>query len=326
MSKIICDVCGTSYPETAEQCPICGCVRPADPTGVSGGAAEKEQGYTYVKGGRFSKANVRKRTGAAQAVSRQSEDDREKSGKGLVITAAILLLAIIAVIIYIAFRFLMPSSVVNNPNNTTSTVAPTEVLCVDLDLDVRRIVFAEEGESRMLYVSPYPSNTTEDITYESSDEDIVTVNSNGKVTAVAPGEAWIIITCGEVSVTCDVECAFELETTADTTDETTETTEETTVPVNEELKLNRSDITFSYQGETWVIYGGNIPLSSITWTSGNESVCTITNGKVVAVGNGTTKVYAQYGDQKVECIIRCYFNVGNSGGGVSGGVSPDGEG
>ena len=29
MSKIICDVCGTSYPDTAEQCPICGCSRDA---------------------------------------------------------------------------------------------------------------------------------------------------------------------------------------------------------------------------------------------------------------------------------------------------------
>ena len=25
MSKIICDICGTSYPETEERCPICGC-------------------------------------------------------------------------------------------------------------------------------------------------------------------------------------------------------------------------------------------------------------------------------------------------------------
>ena len=25
MSKIICDICGTTYPETAECCPICGC-------------------------------------------------------------------------------------------------------------------------------------------------------------------------------------------------------------------------------------------------------------------------------------------------------------
>ena len=29
MSKIICDVCGTRYPETADQCPICGHIRDA---------------------------------------------------------------------------------------------------------------------------------------------------------------------------------------------------------------------------------------------------------------------------------------------------------
>ena len=320
MSKIICDVCGTSYPETAEQCPICGCVRPADAAGVSGDT--EERAYTYVKGGRFSKANVRKRTGAAQAVAREYEE-KEKSGKGLVITAAILLLAIIAVIAFIAFKFLMPPSVVNKPDSTTATTVDSgELLCEDLKLNVSRIIFSEAGEGRMIYVETEPYNCTEEIYYESSDEEVVTVNENGKVVAVAPGEAYITVTCGDVSVICDVECAFEVESTEDTT----EATEETTVPVDVELKLNRSDITFSYKGETWVIYGGEIPLSSINWSSGNENVCTIENGKVVAQGNGTTNVYAEYGDQKVSCIIRCYFNAGNSGSGVSGngGVSEDG--
>ena len=27
MNKIICDICGTSYPDTADECPICGCSR-----------------------------------------------------------------------------------------------------------------------------------------------------------------------------------------------------------------------------------------------------------------------------------------------------------
>ena len=37
MSKIICDVCGTTYPDSATQCPICGCVRSADVEAVIGG-------------------------------------------------------------------------------------------------------------------------------------------------------------------------------------------------------------------------------------------------------------------------------------------------
>ena len=35
MNKVVCDLCGTSYPETATQCPICGCVRPADAVTVN---------------------------------------------------------------------------------------------------------------------------------------------------------------------------------------------------------------------------------------------------------------------------------------------------
>ena len=30
MDKVICDICGTSYPATADQCPICGCEKSAE--------------------------------------------------------------------------------------------------------------------------------------------------------------------------------------------------------------------------------------------------------------------------------------------------------
>ena len=64
MNKIICDVCGTAYPETASQCPICGCARTSN-TAVSADQLAEDaaaaSGYNYVKGGRFSKSNVRKR-------------------------------------------------------------------------------------------------------------------------------------------------------------------------------------------------------------------------------------------------------------------------
>lgn len=333
MSKIICEVCGTSYPETAAQCPICGCVRPADVHGVAGDTNENEKsGYTYVKGGRFSKSNVRKRIGAAQAAARESSvpdaPEKQKDSRGLVITAVLLLLAIIAIIIYIAVKFLMPPEILDDPNSaSSSTTGETiEILCSDIYLDVKKIVFAEQDESRMLYATAWPADTTEKIYYESSDEDVVIVNQSGKVTAVGPGEAWITVTCGTVTVTCDVECTFEDETTEDTsTQDTTDETTESTVDENVEFKLNRKDITFSRKGETWVIYDGTIPLSSITWTSDNESVCTISNGKVVAVGYGDTKIHAEYNGQKVSCIIRCSFKADSSGG-TGGNVSEDGGG
>ena len=69
MSKIICDVCGTRYPESAEQCPICGRVG----TGEKMVEADEVEGaygreYSRTKGGHFSKANVKKRTDGAPVI------------------------------------------------------------------------------------------------------------------------------------------------------------------------------------------------------------------------------------------------------------------
>ena len=51
MSKIICDVCGTSYPETATQCPICGCVRSSDSVAVAGDAGDVARAHRCGEGG-----------------------------------------------------------------------------------------------------------------------------------------------------------------------------------------------------------------------------------------------------------------------------------
>ena len=90
--------------------------------------------------------------------------------------------------------------------------------------------------------------------------------------------------------------------------------------------LNRSDITFSKQGESWVVYSGKIAKTDIIWSTDNSNVATIDNGKVVAVGGGTTKIHAEYNGTKVSCIIRCNFTSGSENQGVSGngGVSEDG--
>ena len=123
--------------------------------------------------------------------------------------------------------------------------------------------------------------------------------------AIAPGEAVITVKCGNVEKTCRVVCDFEKETQAETTEVTTE---ETTAPESHaELELNREDITFAAKGESWQLYSGELAKTQITWSTDDASVCTIDNGKVTAVGRGTTKVHAEFNGQKASCIIRCNF-------------------
>lgn len=350
MSKIVCDVCGTSYPETAAQCPICGCVRPADAQSVSNSkeSGTIASGYTHVKGGRFSKSNVRKRARTVKnsnstlsAKKEAPKGNKKDKHVGLVITAIVLILAIIAVVLYIAVRFFLPDFVPTIPPKDTqtgtstsaSTTTEPDAPCTELTLDVESITFTQDGESRMLYPAPVPADTTDGIIFVSSDESIATVSADGKVTAVAPGMATITVTCGAVSAECTVNCDFEVptddtsEATQESSGETTESTEETTQPADTGFKLNRKDITFSSKGESWIIYDGDLPLTEITWSTDDEAVATIKNGKVEAVGKGITEVHAEHNGEKVSCIIRCSFSSDNAGvSGNGGGVSEDGGG
>lgn len=356
MSKIICDVCGTSYPDTAAQCPICGCACPAESKGVYGDTSvvNKDSGtYQHVRGGRFSKSNVQKRNSAAQASVRNTtaskmskvNQQKNKSSKGLVATAVVLLLAIIAMLVYISLRFFAPSVLedpemnipaIINPNPQPSetetpqqTTGAKDIACTGISLDVTYMSFDKVGSARMVYATLEPEDTTDMISFSSSDENVATVDDNGKITSIGNGEAIITVTCGEKSATCQVVCFDEslVETTVPTT--------EVTVP-EDQFMLNRSDITFSKKDESWLLYSGNLSKTEIIWSSDDPTVATIENGKVVAVGGGTTQVHGEYNGVKVSCIIRCNFaedqGVSGSGGvseddgGSSGSITEDGSG
>lgn len=329
MSKIICDVCGTSYPESATQCPICGCVRPADITTVQINSDEKDTRpngtYTYVKGGRFSKANVKKRNQGKTVSNTESsaksdspaDDNAKKANKGFVVAIAILLIAILAVAIYIAVRFLAPELPDNSETkdttvstNEATTVESTSdsVLCEKIDLSKSAITFDHPGAAIFVNATLTPADTTEEIQYISADDSVATVDDEGRITAVGSGETTITVICGSAEATCQIVCNFGDSTEPSTEPaETTETTEPTTEPVsgNAEIKLNREDFTLSSKGATWKLYDGDIPVDQIKWTSDDEKVATIKDGVVTAVGGGYTTVYAEYQGKKVSCIVRC---------------------
>lgn len=95
-------------------------------------------------------------------------------------------------------------------------------------------------------------------------------------------------------------------TPAPTPQVTPEPTPEPTPPPPEgEIFLNVSSITFATVGESENIYAGTAPVDAITWTSDNESVITVENGVLTAVGVGAATVYAEYGEQHTSCTVSC---------------------
>ncbi len=335
MSKIICDICGTSYAETAKQCPICGCVHSGDVQRVTNEInrdGKVSTGYTYVKGGRFSKSNVKKRSKGKpvskskkqSTASKNAQGEEPKSNRGLVATAIILLLSIIGVVIYIAVRVFGPYSQPNGDEIKNTSPSDTVISCTSVELDVDTVLFEQEGEGKLLNVRLFPEGTTEKVIFLSEDPNVATVSDKGMITAVAEGTTTITVTCGNAKVECVVTVQYPEETTLPENEETT-IPEESTEP-KEELRLNRKDFTLFHKGDSWILYSGSIPVEDITWSSDDESVVTFTDGKAVAVGNGTTEIHAEYEGQKVSCIVHCNFSDNNSGVAGNGGVSEDGGG
>ena len=62
-----------------------------------------------------------------------------------------------------------------------------------------------EGKSETLTATVTPTDTTDTVVWESSKDTVATVDSNGKVTAKAPGEAVITAKAGTQTATCTVK-------------------------------------------------------------------------------------------------------------------------
>ena len=265
MSKIICDICGNRYPDSSEQCPICGYDGRANNETEQETQVEEFEvpSRPVVKGGRFSQANVRKRLknqtiyeepevrhAAAKAEEDEydseeefEEEDEKKGSKLLNVLLVLVIMALLAVSGYIFLNYFMPNFLGNKAEEATvpteayveQTEAPTEapteeevpteaptVPCQELVLDVTDITLREAGSMYLLNVQILPEDTTDTIMYISSNEDVATVNEEGRITAVAEGSVVITVLCGEQQLECNVVCDFSPEETEAPTEETAE--------------------------------------------------------------------------------------------------------
>ncbi len=330
MSKIICDVCGTSYPETATQCPICGCVRPSNVNVVTGDTEEKAAAqsgsYTYVKGGRFSKSNVKRRNRLQQSndtpVAGSGKPQRnEKGGRdtGLVVAICILLMAIVAVVVYIALHFFNPGQdqpIGGNTTDTSTTESTVlEIPCTDLVISKTSVELGSLNAVYLLNVTPSPADTTDIPVFASSDEAIATVNADGKIIAVAPGEATITITCGTASVECKVVCNFEIAENTENEEAATDTQEQEQEqeqqPVVEGYVIKPSgDVTLWLNAEEHLKFfkislrDGSGKSAEATWSVADTSICQISDGVVTALKVGKTTVSTTFEGETYECIVR----------------------
>ena len=143
-----------------------------------------------------------------------------------------------------------------------------------------------EGEEETLSASVLPGNATDKtITWASSDKSIASVES-GKVKAVKKGEATITAKAG---------------------DKTAEVKVVVLAPVSGiTLNKNRLDLII---GETETLTATLTPANAdpkepITWTTSDERIVTVEDGKVTAVKEGEATITASSDGKSATCIVK----------------------
>ena len=95
----------------------------------------------------------------------------------------------------------------------TVTEAPTIAL-TGVTVAPTKVNLKNVGDICQLSAVKEPVNATGILNWESSNTGVATVDSNGKVTAVAKGEATITVSCGDKKATCTVTVAHTHDTEA----------------------------------------------------------------------------------------------------------------
>ena len=140
----------------------------------------------------------------------------------------------------------------------------------------------KKGEKATIYAVYNPSNVTDKVLYWTSSNPSVATVSEGNITAVGKGTATITATSrdGGKKATCEVTV----------TDGTVEL---------QSLTL-KSDMEILTKGSKTTIYAvynpSNVTDKVLYWTSSNPKVATVSEGNVVAVGNGVATITAKSRD------------------------------
>ena len=155
----------------------------------------------------------------------------------------------------------------------------------------------EEGAQFGIEVTFVPSDASDkSLAYESDDENIATINSEGVVTAIREGSALISVK------SLDNEDAWELF--------------EVLVYKHEDPVINVTSVYLDtdskdlYIGETFTLGYEVLPIDAtnknVSWESNDEAIATVENGFVTAVGEGTAtiSVITEDGNKIDNCTVR----------------------
>lgn len=169
------------------------------------------------------------------------------------------------------------------------TAERKEILPTSITLDKADVIM-NVGETTKLKADVWPTNAdNKSVIWNSDNEDIAKVSSDGVVTAVKAGKTKVYATTQANNLKAECEITVLQPVTG--------------------IEMDKASISFTYIGETVQLTAKLLPEDAsnqnVTWESSDTKVAIVSKGKVVCTGFGTAVIYAVSADGgfMATCII-----------------------
>ncbi len=243
MSKIMCDVCGTVFQDTAGNCPICGWIPPSRRHAASEQAPDDfdfEDIPVPTKAAKAAHAQENSVPGKVKLLFSDFQDMMGKLRKDsmeasvsadvadqfsspLVISLLIVIVLLLLSTSYLFFRYYLPNrvaapevtapTVIYDTEPTTEETTIPQIPCTGLVLTSDPAELSSKGQNWLIHVKVMPEDTTDQVMFISEDVNVATVSADGRVTAVGEGTTSIVITCGSQLIRSKITVDYNLEPT-----------------------------------------------------------------------------------------------------------------
>lgn len=311
-NKVVCYYCGTIYDEERGKCPLCG---------STSCAASTEQPTQRLRAREEERRARRNGSSGKFAAQKRKPQKQQPTPKGILVAAVVILaLAVLVVLYFIGDMIGWWPGLEDRVERKEPSISVANTDCSELTITPEALEFSAAGETKELTVRVNLS-CEEKVYCHSEDSQIAAISEQAvtamgektksvtfTVQAIAQGKTQIVVQCGDKSVSCSVVCGAGASSQPDDPNNPT---------VNGEFtpELNySSDVSLNQKGESTTLRVTNLPDGAeVLWRSSNESIASVdAEGKVTAVGSGTTTVTAEVDGKTAEVTIRCDFSGGST--------------
>lgn len=165
--------------------------------------------------------------------------------------------------------------VINDNGVKSNEIVIKSIVGIEEIIIEKEFVEIEIGRSENLVVTILPENATnKNLIYDTTDENIAKIDGNGKISGCNVGECIINISSSDRKII--KECTVKIK------------------PIEvDSLTLDESNVTIGV-GQEYLLYETVLPnnatYKNVTWTSSNESILTVKDGKIKAISEGEANV------------------------------------